>query len=140
MPKFHNFQHGAVTINVKDCLQFIVQNVDPAKVVQFRVIRDNWPLIIKLAGSPVEVDLMNDDHTSWGGHDFAPLQESIERHICPHSHTTHHTELMVQMIGNIRCNGGSKTRISTKGINHSFIGLQHNLAAKKVAKEKKPRI
>jgi hypothetical protein len=39
------------------------------------------------------------------------------------------------MTGNIGRNGGNETRISARGINHSFIGLQHNLAAKKVAKK-----
>jgi hypothetical protein len=108
-----------------------VQNADPTKVLQFRLIRNNWSLIMKVAESSVEVDLMNDDHTSWGGDDVTPLQESIVRHICPHFHTTHHTELMVQVTGNIGCTVAARLEYPQEELTTPSLGYNTILPQRK---------
>lgn len=103
LDKFHKTDSKPVSVNLKDCMSFIMQDSDLGAIINGNFVKDNWDHIEMMGQSEIPVRLLDKnsdglvDKSTWGDYDYSPLRINILRMIAIHSNHQQRCENFVQM-------------------------------------------
>ena len=133
----HSVDNTPVSIDTRECLQFLLNDADPAAICKDPLIRMNQSLLWKIAAVDEEDEVDLFDESTWNGEDYKPIVDMIHEVIAPHLPQTQTVESYVQTLNMVsRTNVGGERR-SCRGTTHSVVMRPFN---RKSVEDKRERV
>eukprot|EP00956_Cyclotella_meneghiniana_P021702 scaffold39809_cov88-Cyclotella_meneghiniana.AAC.1 len=81
--------NGPVTVNIRDCMLYLLSDVDPFQLRENTILSQQWPLLKEAAESGQIIDFYNPE--TWGDDKtkYNPVLDIIHQQIAPNSHEQH---------------------------------------------------
>ncbi len=125
-------ERGDITINIKECMEFLTANVDREQILNGRFVRENWQLIQDLAEAPTVVNIFDKDTWFKDGEEH-PLALQVWKKICPVTIHQQLTENYVQTMGHVSRTNVKEARRSNKVF---VVSVLTRRAQRKAAEER----
>ena len=112
-------------VDTRACLEYLTENVDPMKVLNDPLIKDNKELLWQMAAADPPVDLF--DPTTWSSEvDYKPLCDVIHAYIAPHMCQNQRIESYVHMHAVVAQTHVKEVRRAAQAVLHSTISRPFN--------------
>ncbi len=114
--KFHNTSRGPVELNLPATMEFLLADIDPTKVLETPLVKENIELLRTLAESTQPITLFDKTEESWGGltpstrNLLSIFQLTFAKLVCTHAHHQQICERYVNTVSLVSQTGVSETR------------------------------
>ena len=122
--------NGPVSVNIRDCMLYLLSDVDPFQLRDNTILSQQWPLLKEAAESGRIIDFYNPE--TWGDDKtkYNPVLDIIHQQIAPNSHEQQRTESYVKAIADqSRTNVGPQRR-NARIMTHSYFKRPQNESAR----------
>ena len=124
----HTMTHGPISVNIKDCMEWLTSEIDREVVISDSFVHDNWAHITELAVATKPIELFG--RLNWDGKkDGLPLADAIWKRIAPHAHHQQECEAYVQASGLVSKTGVKEVRRTCRTIGVAHVVRQANRVA-----------
>ena len=112
--KNHDVSHETITVDSRDCLEYLTENADPMEILEDPLIKNNQTLLWQMAAADTPVDLFErGERKTWNGVNYSPMVKVVHEEIAPHMSQCQRVESHVQTNAIVsRTNVGEARRTS----------------------------